>query len=501
MARPAPAPAGSARAASPGDVATSSGRGDAESLLRARLRGGEPFALFFQALRDDQLSCEQQLFANVREGGTKFDLEGDRPPPSVLSGGSISSLVMPALTRGVHGYSPRSLLVEGSEGFFSREDCMAHGLRYPPRHVAAPTIAYSIGELIDAHGRASVWYRGRDPASFVGRRDAWLELAGATYQARFYEDTNVAWLWGPIGGSSVPRAGLYRARSSPTAFSVGADLFCRSPADCPASLVGSEPALFAAEPRSDVVDFAEQFWNYPSPLFAPLRDGGDVACVELRPRHAETLRLDLQGKRREHPILRSVAGFRFGRRKPGGWVWGEMVAHSRDAQAFWLNGSPWFFRVEDCLAQRQWVKPVNFRATGVVTLTDAFGEQRVPLVTRYFVIDSGGEKPACRRLQLRPLQAGGRLELERAGGVEARDYDFYLDEWAFWIGPVLTGTLPDSERYRGKLVVPRATASGVELDGWRRYATQAACTAELVRLAAAPPPATSSSAAPASAPR
>lgn len=489
------------RAATPPNArGTPSPTGDAEGLLRGLLLRSAPFRLFFQVYRDGQLSCEEQRFSNVTEGGTKFELDVERPPPSVLRGGWLSSLAMPTLARGVHGYSSRSVLVGGSEGFFLREDCLERGLRYPPRAAAAPPTVLDFGDLLDEHGSASVWYLGQRQASWTGRRDAWLQLDRETYEARFYGDASVVWLRGPLGVAAPARAGLYEARASSDSFSIGGDVFCRASGACPSTLARAVEPLVRAAPRDEVVDFAEQFWRHREPLFAPIRDSGGVSCVELRPEHGKPLVFDAFGQRREHPIVRSPVGFRFWRRTPGGFVWGQLVVHGRDEQAFWLDGSPWYFRRADCLRQRERVKPVNMRAPGMVTLTDAFGEQKVPLQTRYFVVDDSGASATCRRLQLRPLRSGGRLELETEHGVEARDYDFYVDDWAFWIGPTLTDQLSDAERRTGTMMVPRPTPSGVELAGWHWYAREPDCLAELARRRGAAGSATSSSA-PASADR
>jgi hypothetical protein len=158
-----------------------------------------------------------------------------------------------------------------------------------------------------------------------------------------------------------------------------------------------------------------------------------------------------------------------------------MTAHARDERSFWLNGSPWYFELEGCEAAKAWVKPANFRAPGMVTLTDTFVGERLPIAREYFALENEPSGAACRKVTFHRC-SGGRLRVETAAGVVERDYDFHSDELGFWFGPLLTPELRVDQRYRGTFVVPRLMRGGISMDGVPWFEALANCKAALARL-------------------
>ena len=162
--------------------------------------------------------------------------------------------------------------------------------------------------------------------------------------------------------------------------------------------------------------------------------------------------------------------------------WGQMGVHGRDERAFWLNGTPWFFDADVCSAEKDVVKPANFRAPGMVVLTDSLSTHgKLQIESRYFALAAESAGYTCREIDFQPQLAGGRVTFETADGIEERDYDFYIDEWAFWFGPPLNDRTPEGERYGGHLVVPRAMRGGLKMDGVPWYAAKANCLAALAK--------------------
>src|SRR6478752_7415009 len=96
--------------------------GDAEAVLRARLASAPPeqgLELFFQTFRAREVICNSKRFSAIHSAGTSFTRSSESVPPSVLGGGSIESIRTHGLRDAVHGLSSTSLLIDGSEWFFS----------------------------------------------------------------------------------------------------------------------------------------------------------------------------------------------------------------------------------------------------------------------------------------------------------------------------------------------------------------------------------------------
>jgi len=463
--------------------------GDAEAVLRARLASAPPeqgLELFFQTFRAREVICNSKRFSAIHSAGTSFTRSSESVPPSVLGGGSIESIRTHGLRDAVHGLSSTSLLIDGSEWFFSRSDCVRNPQRYPPATVSSEPDGVDVGELVTWRGEPSLWFHAGKRVFQFGNFHTWLDVGDAGYNARFYSQSKVAWLEGPLNRPAKSeyerRGGLYAVRVGEGGFEIGSDRFCRQLADCPCAAEAPNPAVIEAAPRGDISDFAQQFWEYQAPLFVPLRDSAGVVCKELRLRHNEMTSFWTFGRRQEFRIERQVGGFYFGRHIAHvPWLWGEMAVHARDERSFWLNGSPWYFELEDCEAAKAWVKPANFRAPGMVTLTDTFVGERLPIAREYFALEDEPSGPACRKMTFHPLAAGGRLSVETAAGVVERDYDFYTDEWGFWFGPLLTPELPADQRYRGTFVVPRRMRGGISMGGVPWFEALANCKAALAR--------------------
>jgi len=465
--------------------------GDAEAVLLARLASAPPeqgLELFFQTLRAGELSCDSERFFAIHSAGTSFTPSSEKHFPSVLASGSLAPLLGPGPRGAVHGLSSISVLIDGSEWFFSRSECLTHLRRAPPSDVAPEPDGVDLGELVERYDEASLWFHAGKPVSVYGRFHPFLDVGGALYQARFYYQSNVAWLDGPLNRPAKSeyerRGGLYPVRVDEGGFEIGSDRFCRQLKDCPCAAEAPNPAVLVAAPRGDISDFARQFWDYQAPLFVPLRDSTGIVCKELRPRNNEMLSFWVFAPpRRDFRIARRVGGFYFGRHIDGvpSLLWGSMNVHARDERSFWLNGSPWYFELEDCEAAKAWVKPANFRAPGMVTLTDTFVGERLPIAREYFALEDEPSGPACRKMTFHPLAAGGRLSVETAAGVVERDYDFYTDEWGFWLGPLLTPELRADQRYRGTFIVPRRMRGGISMGGVPWFEALANCKAALAR--------------------
>src|SRR6478752_6009206 len=359
--------------------------GDAEAVLRARLASAPPeqgLDLFFQTFRAGELSCDSERFFAIHSAGTSSTRSTEKHLPSVLASGWLDTLLGPGPRGAVHGLSSISVLIEGSEWFFSRGECLRHPQRYPPATVPSQPDGVDVGELVDRYDEPSPWFHAGKPVFASGHFHAWLDIGDAGYQALFYPRSKLAWLEGPLNRPAKSeyerRGGLYPVRVNEGGFEIGSDRFCRQLADCPCAAEAPNPAVIEAAPRGDISDFAQQFWEYQAPLFVPLRDSAGVVCKELRLRHNEMTSFWTFGRRQEFRIERQVGGFYFGRHIAHvPWLWGEMAVHARDERSFWLNGSPWYFEREDCDAAKAWVKPGNFRAPGMVTLTDTFVGERL----------------------------------------------------------------------------------------------------------------------------
>jgi hypothetical protein len=405
------------------------------------------------------------------------------------------------------------VLIDGSEWFFSRSECLKHLLRSPPADVASEPEGVDIGGLVYRYGEATLWYHAGKPVSVSGLSHAWLDVDGALYQARFYSQSKLAWLEGPLNQPAKSeherRGGLYPVRVSKAGqvneggFEIGSDRFCRQLMDCPCPCAVEAPnqamleaAVLEATPRGDLTDFARQFWDYPAPLFVPLRDSTGIVCKELRLSN-EQVSFGAFGRQQAFRISRRIGGFDFWRLE-GKYAWpvGSMTVHARDERSFWLNGSPWYFELEDCDAAKAWVKPANFTAKDMVTLTDPIGEPRLRFAYEYFALENEPSGAACRKVTFHPLLVGGRLRVETAAGVVERDYDFHSDELGFWFGPLLTPELRADQRYRGTFVVPRPMRGGISMDGVPWFESSANCKAALARR---PRPTKSSTSSPAGA--
>jgi hypothetical protein len=463
--------------------------GDAEAVLRARLANAPPeqgLELFFQTFRAGELSCDSEKFSAIRSAGSSFTRSSEGLLPCVLSGGSFESTAAPGSRAALHGLSSVSLLIDGSEWFFSRSECLKHPWRSPPANVASEPHGVDIGGLVDRQQEVSLWYHGGKPVSVSGHFHAWFDLGDASYHARFYSQSNVAWLEGPLNrpakSESERRGGLYAVRENESGFEVGSDRFCRQLKDCPCAAEAPNPAILVAAPRDDISDFARQFRDYYAPLFVPLRDSTGTVCKELRLGDYEQVTFSAFGRRQDYRIAPRISGFNFGRSFGLGiWLWARMTVHARDEQSFWLNGSPWYLELEDCEAAKAWAKPANFRAAGIARLTDSADEPRLRIVDEYFALENEPNGAACRKVTFDPLLAGGRLRIETAAGVVERDYDFYADEWGFWFGPLLTPELPADQRYRGTFVVPQRMRGGILMDGVPWFESSANCKAALAR--------------------
>src|SRR6188768_1662394 len=129
--------------------------GDAEAVLRARLASAPPeqgLELFFQTFRAREVICNSKRFSAIHSAGTSFTRSSESVPPSVLGGGSIESIRTHGLRDAVHGLSSTSLLIDGSEWFFSRSDCVRNPQRYPPATVSSEPDGVDVGELITWRG-------------------------------------------------------------------------------------------------------------------------------------------------------------------------------------------------------------------------------------------------------------------------------------------------------------------------------------------------------------
>jgi len=467
--------------------------GDAEAVLLARLASAPPeqgLELFFQTLRAGQLSCDSHRLSAIQSAGSTFIRSEEAPPPSALASGWFTSRYGPH--QAVHGLSSVSVLIDGSEWFFSRSECLKHLLRSPPADVASEPEAVDIGRQVDGYDKATFWYHAGKPVSASGRTHAWLNVADALYQARFYSESKLAWLEGPLNQATVSeherRGGLYPVRLNEGGFEIGSDRFCRQLVDCPCPCAVEAPnqamleaAVLEATPRGDLTDFARQFWDYQAPLFVPLRDSTGIVCKELRLSN-EQVSLGAFGRQQAFRISRRIGGFDFWRLE-GKYSWpvGSMTVHARDERSFWLNGSPWYFKLEDCDAAKAWVKPANFRGTDMVTLADPIGEPRLRFAYEYFALENEPSGAACRKVTFHPLLVGGRLSVETATEVVEKDYDVYTDELGFWFGPLLTPELPADQRYRGTFVVPRPMRGGISMDGVPWFESSANCKAALAR--------------------
>ena len=500
---PAASPASTSPTAAPLASAGAPLLGDAEAVLLAWLASAPPeqgLELFFQTFRAGELSCDSEKFYGIHSAGASFARSSvGHQFPCVLTGGSFDSIGMPGPRGAVHGLSSTSVLVDGSEWFFSRSECLKHLLRYPPADVASEPDGVDIGGLVNRYYEASLWYHAGKPVYIFGLYHPWLDVGGALYQARFYSQSNVAWLEGPLNRPAKSeherRGALYPVRVNEGGFEIGSDRFCRQLGDCPCAAEAPNPAMLEAAPQGDVTDFARQFWDYQAPLFVPLRDSTGIACKELRPRNNEQLSFWALGPpRHDFRIERGIGGFDFGREIAGRYLWGRMTVHARDERSFWLNGSPWYFELEDCEAAKAWVKPANFRTTDMVTLPDSFVEPRLRVAREYFALENEPSGAACHKVTFHPLVAGGRLSVETAVGVLERDYDFYPDEWGFWFGPLLTPELRADQRYRGTFVVPRRMRGGISMDGVPWFESSANCKAALARRPRPKKSATSSAA-------
>jgi hypothetical protein len=104
----------------------------------------------------------------------------------------------------------------------------------------------------------------------------------------------------------------------------------------------------------------------------------------------------------------------------------------------------------------------------------AFAKPGQPeIANEYVALVREGHEASCRKVSFEPHFNGGRLSIETAAGVEVRNYDFYPEQWSFWLGPVL-GTL---SREGGKMVKPRRMPGGIEMDGVPWYTHEAGCLA------------------------
>lgn len=463
--------------------------GDAEAELAARLASAAPdgLELFFQTQNGDETGCLGERFSAIADAGTRFSHTSGQPPSSLMAG-KIESYLAPGDPATVHGVSSSSVLIDGSEWFFSRRECLQHPRRYPPLRVR-PSGGPDMGALIDRSGEASVWFSAGHAVRVRGHTSAWLERGGTSYWALFYPGASVAWLEGPLdrpsGSELDPRFGLYSVRATEFGFELAGEAFCRHEQGCPTQIQAAASARLPGSARDGVVDFARQFWSYRGSLFVPMRDSNGVACKELRIAADLSASFSDFGRRREFEIRRRAGGFDFGWQVVGQWLWGRMAVHGRDESGFWLNGSPWFFEASACEAAKLRAKPANFRATGLPSLTVAIGEQRLPLKREYFALEDGPSGAACHQVKFFPLSAGGRLEMERETGKLERDYDFYEDEWGFWFGPpTLLPGMKAEQRYQGSFVVPERRAYGVSMGGVPWYESRAACrSAALARPA------------------
>jgi hypothetical protein len=450
--------------------------GDAPTVLRERLSRG-PTALFFQTFRNDHLDCDEVALGALGTGDT-FSLSDPRPEPFAVVPAGMAWIGLATSEVTLHGYSAESLLVAGSEAFYSREACQRHAGRMPPRSVERQ------GALPDARQRmeradSRRWYHGTEAVEIVGAIDYWLSWGRARVRARFYSNADLAWLRGT--GPELERGGLYALALGPDYLQIGADTFCADTPGCAARQVAAAPVL-RGQSAAGIRDFAEEFWTFGAPLHIPLpdRDGTSCRAVHLSRAHRAydrpLLRVELFGQQTVFDVERRVDGFVFVEDRSGwlGMPRGQMGVHGRDQRAFWLNGSPWFFELATCESEKGSVKPVNFRAPGMVTLMGAVAKPGQPeIANEYVALVREGREASCRKVRFEPHFNGGRLSIETAAGVEVRNYDFYPEQWSFWVGPVL-GT---PSRQRGKMVKPRRMPGGIEMDGVPWYTHEADCLA------------------------
>ena len=233
-----------------------------------------------------------------------------------------------------------------------------------------------------------------------------------------------------------------------------------------------------------MADFAEEFWSYEAPLYVPVLGASEVSCEPLG-RQASIYglpeyRVNSEGLELSIALVRTVAGFdpflaapdtpsrflhaKLSRSEP------QFVVHGKNAQAFWINGSPWFLRQADCLKELSHVKPVNFGLAARAAARAA--KSAAPtLASEYYALES-----SCARVALTPLvDPMGRLVVERPLGSAAYDYDYYPVAGALWLSRVGSPPAQPSDPLARRLLWVEPFSAGLQVGGTAWYATRAAC--------------------------
>lgn len=149
-----------------------------------------------------------------------------------------------------------------------------------------------------------------------------------------------------------------------------------------------------------------------------------------------------------------------------------LPVHGKDEASFFVEGSRWFFRREDCEAAKSTVRPLELdfvrQLTSHLVSQPKVRGPRVPLpefvdLNGRFRLARDASPPACEAVSLHRRQSAflggpdrGLIVAERPGKVDRYEYAYYWDPRSVWLRQIRA----TPGRLRGELLPIEATGQG-----------------------------------------
>ena len=487
------APSGNAAGAEPSPSANDEpGPLDAESKLLQFLRAGQTLYIK-QALPDGIRCVTVEPRPSVSNGSAGLVILGTKKSEYTVDQGRWN--ISPARESwALHGASSQSVLVSGALLTTTKEACEADTTRRPlalvrERCAALPLPLRRANEASDTQ-----WIFTRQ--TFCGAAGAYFSQ-GKRYPFEFFAPLGVAWLTGPLAGSSG------EPRLVPMRFDSGR-------LELGETVIDAMPFLYVppkdAEPttvEAGAHDFARDFMAESRTFYIPLLREGNVSCAaaDLSHLHGNVILPRYSGSKLELEYIKHEFGVEIWlanqhERLPEGrgslvrgcgMIHSHLSVHGRDHDSYHVDGSRWFFDRNECERQRGQVLPSLIWDLNLKN--DACAEPDKALLAReavawkggaYYVPD--GQRRSCLSIEVSvdatsryflSGQIAKHLALPQAAVVNYR-YNILAKGRYIWLTP-----FNSADATIGQFHELRSNADGVQVGDEPWFTDKLKCTQSL----------------------
>jgi len=496
------APIGNAAGAESTAANEEPGALDAESKLLQFLRTGQ--TLYIKQVFPDGIRCvtvePRPSLSNgsvglVLLGTTMGEYTVDQGRWNVSDRGS--KYLMGRESWALHGASSQSVLVSGALLTTTKEACEADTTRRPLALSHERWGALRL-PLRRAKGPSDTqWIFTGYPATSPYRAAGAYFSQGKRYPFEFFAPLGVAWLTGPLAGSSG------EPRLVPMRFDSGR-------LELGETVIDAMPFLYVppkhAEPttvEAGAHDFARDFMAESRTFYIPLLREGNVSCAaaDLSHLHGNVILPRYSGSKLELEYIKHEFGVEIWRanqheRLPEGrgslvrgcgMIHSHLSVHGRDHDSYHVDGSRWFFDRNECERQRGQVLPSLIWDLNLKN--DACAEPDKALLAREAVAWKGGayyapdgQRRSCLSIEVSvdatsryflSGQIAKHLALPQAAVVNYR-YNILAKGRYIWLTP-----FNSADATIGQFHELRSNADGVQVGDEPWFTDKLKCTQSL----------------------